>query len=177
MKYAKIVFWVLVLSGLVQAVYPLEVYIKPGAGIYNDSVGLNGGVGFRGRLKNILRIENPRFFSGVSYGISYAGMENITFLNHFFTVDFGYDFILPVLDNRISIAPVIGIGGVYGSILSESGTVSEEFGFALIPSAEAKFALTDSLNLGINAGYPLAFIYEGMIRYVELGVFFSYSFK
>jgi hypothetical protein len=173
MKRLWVIFFGLILSGFVQVAYPLEIVIKPGAGFYGDSIGINGGIAVRGQLKNILRIENPHFFSGISYNFSYVGVDDISLLNNLFSVDFGYDFVM----NRISVAPVFGIGYVYGNIRDTQDRVSEKLGFALIPSLETKFALSESFKTGVSVGLPILFSYETTIRYVELDVFVSFTFK
>jgi hypothetical protein len=175
----KGLFWVIVLcfTGFAGTMYSMEIYLKPGAGFYQDAAGLNAGVGIRGPLAGIIRMENPNFFTGLSYGLSYAGVEDGAILNHSFSVDFGYDFILPALDEKLSIAPVLKIGGAYGDIKRGEDEYFDNFGFAFTPLLEAKFAVTQSIKLGLSFGYPMLFIYEGMVNYIDLGAFFSYSFK
>jgi hypothetical protein len=181
MKGIKLGAILLVLLCMAQSVYALEIFLKPGMNIYSDSIGIDAGLGVRTEFKNILGIfginmENPYLFTGAGAYFSYADTEFIYALNAAVCVDFGYDFVLPILDNRLAVAPVLGVGFSYGRIEDSRYGFSDNYGLFLYPRAEATFAVIPSLKTGISVGYPMA-IYANFISNIEVGLFVSYSFK
>jgi hypothetical protein len=151
----------------------VQLFVKPGANFYGDSIGYQVQLGAQANLNSLLSFVPTGLFGGVTIGMLGASLSNFSLLGESATLGLGYRF--PITKIFI-ISPCFSAGGGHMGFRKDP-FFAEKWFLSFMTSVEFEILLNKNFSLGMDVGYNFFTldVYNGGLFNLSLKLSYLFS--